>query len=340
MGNQAQTNQKNLTFGFPMESLWTYGKGGTRAVKCEPCNCSTAKPEKLPLTEHLMEQIITRDNLNRAYLRVTTNKGSAGIDSMTVDDLLMWCRENGDKLKESLINGTYKPSPVLGVKIRKPGGGVRQLGIPTVVDRLVQQAILQVMSPILEREFSESSYGFRPGRSAHDAIHKASEYVKDGYVFVVDIDLEKFFDRVNHDMLMSRVARCIKDKRLLKLLRAFLNAGLMADGVVQPRKEGTPQGGPLSPLLANLLLTDLDRELENRGHCFVRYADDCNIYVQSRRAGERVLESVTNFLSKKLKLKVNKEKSAVGHVSERSLLGYRLFRRRESWSQPEEYLPF
>jgi RNA-directed DNA polymerase len=340
MDNEPLTNQKNLTFGSPMESLWTYGKGGTRTVKYEACNCPTAQPEKLPLTDHLMEQIITRDNLNRAYLRVTTNKGSAGVDSMTVDDLLMWCRENGDNLKESLISGTYKPSAVLGVKIRKPGGGVRQLGIPTVVDRLVQQAILQVMSPILEREFSESSYGFRPGRSAHDAIHKALEYVKDGYVFVVDIDLEKFFDRVNHDMLMARAARYIKDKRLLKLLRAFLNAGLMADGVVQPRKEGTPQGGPLSPLLANLLLTDLDRELEKRGHCFVRYADDCNIYVQSRRAGERVLESVTKFLTKKLKLKVNKEKSAVGHVSERKLLGYRLFRRRESWSQPGEYLPF
>jgi len=287
-----------------------------------------------------MEQIINRDNLNRAYLRVTANKGAAGVDSMTVDELLIWCRENGEQFKESLINGTYKPSAVLGVKIPKPGGGSRQLGIPTVVDRLVQQAILQVMSPILEREFSDSSYGFRPGRSAHDAIHKALEYVKDGYVFVVDIDLEKFFDRVNHDMLMARVARYIRDKRLLKLIRAFLNAGLMADGVVHPRREGTPQGGPLSPLLANLLLTDLDRELEKRGHCFVRYADDCNIYVQSRRSGQRVLESVTKFLSKKLKLKVNKEKSAVGHVSERSLLGYRLFWRRESWSQPEEYLPF
>jgi len=333
MDNGTPTTQKNLNFGHG-------GKSGTQSAGFEACNCSTAKPQRASLTSHLMEQIIERDNLNRAYLRVVANKGAAGVDGMTVDDLLMWCRENGNQLKESLVNGTYAPSAVRGVKIAKPGGGQRQLGIPTAVDRLVQQAILQVMGPILEQEFSDSSYGFRPGRSAHDAIHKAAEYVKDGYVFVVDLDLEKFFDRVNHDILMARVARHIKDKRLLKLIRAFLNAGLMSDGVVHPRNEGTPQGGPLSPLLANLLLTDLDRELEKRGHCFVRYADDCNIYVQSRRSGQRVLESVTMFLARKLKLHVNKEKSAVGHVSERSFLGYRLFRRREPWNLLEEYLPF
>lgn len=340
MDNRAQTTQNKLNLGSPTESLRTDGKGGTEAIECEACYCSTAKPDNLHLTDHLMEQVTERDNLNRAYYRVTANKGAAGIDGMKVDELLKWCHENGKQLKESLITGTYKPSPVRGVKIPKPGRGTRQLGIPTAVDRMVQQAILQVMSPILESEFSDSSYGFRPGRSAHDAIHKAVEYVRDGYVFVVDMDLEKFFDRVNHDILMARAARYISDKRLLKLLRAFLNAGIMSDGVVQARTEGTPQGGPLSPLLANLLLTDLDRELEKRGHCFVRYADDCNIYVQSLRSGQRVLESITKFLNKKLKLKVNEGKSAVGHVSERSFLGYRLFRQREPWNQPEECLPF
>lgn len=333
MDNKAQTTQNKLNLG-------SEGESRTGAIECEACNCAVAKPENLDLTDHLMEKVIERDNLNHAYFRVTSNKGAAGIDGMKVDELLNWCKENGEQLKESLIKGTYKPSPVRGVRIPKPGGGERQLGIPTTVDRMVQQAILQVISPILEKEFSDSSYGFRPGRSAHDAIHKAVEYVKDGYVFVVDIDLEKFFDRVNHDILMARAARYIKDKRLLKLLRAFLNAGLMSDGVVQPRTEGTPQGGPLSPVLANLLLTDLDRELEKRGHCFVRYADDCNIYVQSLRSGQRVLESITKFLNKKLKLKVNEGKSAVGHVSERSFLGYRLFRRREPWNQPEECMPF
>lgn len=333
MDNETLTNQKELNFDSD-------GESGTGTAEFEACNCTPAKPDELHLRSHLMEKIIARDNLNHAYFRVISNKGAAGIDGMKVDELLNWCKDNGEQLKESLVQGTYKPSLIRGVKIPKPGGGTRQLGIPTVVDRMVQQAILQVISPILEKEFSESSYGFRPGRSAHDAIHKAVEYVRDGNVFVVDIDLEKFFDRVNHDMLMARAARYIKDKRLLKLLRAFLNAGLMSDGVVHRRTEGTPQGGPLSPILANLLLTDLDRELEKRGHCFVRYADDCNIYVQSLRSGQRVFESITKFLNKKLKLKVNEGKSAVDHVSERSLLGYRLFRRRESWNQPEECLPF
>ena len=333
MGNEALTTQKALNFGEGSE-------GGTGTSPPEACSCTPAKPADSTLTSHLMEQIVELDNLRTAYVRVVSNKGVCGIDGMTVDDMYAWCHEHIGELIESLVTGQYRPYPVRGVEIPKPGGGKRQLGIPTAIDRMVQQAILQVLTPIFEREFSDSSYGFRPGRNAHQAIDKASEYVKGGNVYVVDMDLEKFFDRVNHDILMARVARYIEDKRLLKLLRAFLNAGLMQNGVVRSRKEGTPQGGPLSPLLANVLLTDFDRELEKRGHRFVRYADDCNIYVQSLRSGERVLDSVTRFLQDKLKLKVNQEKSAVGHVSERSFLGYRLFRRREPWIVLEEYLPF
>ena len=333
MDNRPLSTQHDLNFGCG-------GESGTQSTGLEACSCIPANPEALPLTDHLMEQIVDKDNLRTAYVRVVSNKGAAGIDGMTVDDMYAWCHEHIDELIESLMNGTYVPSPVRGVVIPKSGGGKRQLGIPTAIDRMVHQGILQKLTPILEREFSEFSYGFRPGRSAHQAIDQASEYVKEGYVYVVDLDLEKFFDRVNHDVLIARIARYIKDKRLLKLIRAFLNAVLMQNGVVIPRKDGTPQGGPLSPLLANILLTDFDRELEKRGHRFVRYADDCNIYVQSTRAGERVLESATKFLESKLKFRVNKEKSAVGHVSERSFLGYRLFRRREPWYSPEEYLPF
>ncbi|MEN7974040.1 MAG: group II intron reverse transcriptase/maturase [Verrucomicrobiota bacterium] len=333
MASEPLQNQQELNRGCG-------GNGVSETTRHEACSCAAANPERLSLTEHLIEQVVDLDNLRTAYVRVVSNKGAAGVDGMTVEDLNAWCRDNISELRESLLNNTYQPPPVRGVNIPKPGGGKRQLGIPTVVDRLVQQAILQVLTPIFEAEFSDSSYGFRPGRSAHDAVHKACDYVKDGFVYVVDIDLEKFFDRVNHDILMSRVARHIKDKRLLKLIRAFLNAGIMQNGVVQSRREGTPQGGPLSPLLANVLLTDFDRELEKRGHRFVRYADDCNIYVQSIRSGERVLSSASLFLEKKLKLKINKEKSAVGHVSERSFLGYRLFRRRQPWYIIEEYLPF
>ncbi len=316
------------------------GDGGTEPAPCEAYSCPAAKSNPSTLTTQLMERIVHRDNLNRAYLRVFRNRGAAGIDGMPVDDLLAWCEQHKDTLTDSLLTATYKPQPVRGVKIPKPGGGRRQLGIPTVVDRLVQQAFLQVLGPILDSTFSESSYGFRPGRSAHDALERSSEYVRQGYCFVVDLDLEKFFDRVNHDILMSRLARHIKDKRVLKVVRAFLNAGLMDHGVVIPRKEGTPQGGPLSPLLSNLLLDDLDKELESRGHRFVRYADDANIYVQSLKAGQRVLVSVTSFLARRLKLRVNEEKSAVGPVSERSFLGYRLFPGREPRSIAQEYLPF
>ncbi|MCK4391696.1 group II intron reverse transcriptase/maturase [Candidatus Bipolaricaulota bacterium] len=271
-----------------------------------------------------MERICERANLNRAYKRVKANKGAAGVDGMTVHDLHDWLAEHKEELIATLLNGTYQPQPIRGAQIPKPGGGMRQLGIPTVVDRLVQQAILQVLEPLLDPTFSESSYGFRPGRNAHQALRKGAEYVKAGRGIVVDIDLEKFFDRVNHDILMARLARRIADKRLLRIVRCFLGAGMMQDGVCIERYEGTPQGGPLSPLLANLLLDDLDRELERRGHWFCRYADDCNIYVRSQAAGERVMASITGFLERRLRLRVNHEKSAVAPVVERKFLGYRL----------------
>jgi RNA-directed DNA polymerase len=271
-----------------------------------------------------MERVTDPENMNRAYRRVVSNKGAAGVDRMTVDTLREWVQANREPLLTSLLDGSYKPEAVRGVQIPKPLGGVRQLGIPTVVDRLVQQAMAQVLEPILDPIFSESSFGFRPGRGAHDALRQASEYVEDGRVYVVDLDLEKFFDLVNHDILMSRLARHVKDKRFLRITRRFLTAGMMQDGVRVQREEGTPQGGPLSPILSNLLLDDLDKELERRNHKFCRYADDCNIYVHSRAAGERVMTSVAQFLAKKLKLRVNPEKSAVDVSWRRKVLGYRL----------------
>jgi len=272
-----------------------------------------------------MEQVCEPANLNRAYARVTANKGSPGIDGMPVGQLGGWIKRHKQSFIASLLDGSYRPRPVRGVQIPKPGGkGMRQLGIPTVVDRLVQQAMLQVLEAILDPTFSASSYGFRPGRGAHDALAKAREYVADGRAIVVDIDLEKFFDKVNHDILMARLGRWVGDKRMLRIIGRFLRAGLMQDGVCASREEGTPQGGPLSPLLANLLLDDLDKELEKRGHTFCRYADDCNIYVQSKAAGQRVLSSVTAFLEKKLRLRVNRDKSAVAFITERKFLGHRL----------------
>jgi RNA-directed DNA polymerase len=271
-----------------------------------------------------MEEVCQRDNLNRAYFRVRANQGAPGIDGMTVEDLFSWLAGHKQDLLSRLLDGSYRPQPVRGVSIPKPGGGERQLGIPTVVDRLVQQAILQVLTRLLDPTFSASSYGFRPGKSAHQALLQAKEYVAEGRTIVVDVDLEKFFDRVNHDMVMARLARRVADKRLLRIVRRFLEAGLMHDGVCVARHEGTPQGGPLSPLLANLLLDEWDRELERRGHAFCRYADDCNIYVRSEAAGQRVLASVVQFLEAKLKLRVNREKSAVARVEERKFLGYRL----------------
>lgn len=276
------------------------------------------------LTENLMEQICKPANLNRAYKRVKANKGAAGVDGMTVDKLFDWITTHKESLIASLLTGNYKPQPILGVEVPKPGGkGVRLLGVPTAVDRLIQQAILQVLDPIFDPTFSESSYGFRIGRSAHQALVKAREYVQDGYEIVIDIDAEKFFDRVNWDILMFRLAKKISDKRLLKLIRRFLEAGMMKQGVFTKRREGVCQGGPLSPLMSNVLLDELDKELERRGHKFCRYVDDANVYVRSLRAGERVFESVKKFLEKRLKLKVNEAKSGCALVDERQFLGYR-----------------
>jgi RNA-directed DNA polymerase len=300
------------------------GEGGTGPAACEEWQAFTASNRERALTGNLMERVCERENLNRAYKRVKANKGAPGIDGMTVGELYEWLREHKEELVESLLEGSYEPQPVLGKEIDKPSGGKRRLGIPTVVDRLIQQAILQVLEGIVDPTFSEASYGFRRGRNAHQAIKQAAEYVAEGRNIVVDVDLAKFFDRVNHDMLIARVARHVSDKRLLRLIRRFLEAGMMWDGVCVERYEGTPQGGPLSPLLANLLLDDLDKELERRGHCFCRYADDCNIYVRTQKAGDRVLSSVTRFLEEKLRLRVNQEKSAAAPVQERQFLGYRI----------------
>jgi RNA-directed DNA polymerase len=300
------------------------GEGGTGAAALEEWQASTALNRERALTSDLMERICERGNLNRAYKRVKANEGAAGIDGMTVKELYGWLKEHKEGLIASLLDGSYEPRPVLGKEIDKPGGGKRRLGIPTVVDRLVQQAILQELEGIVDPTFSESSYGFRRGRNAHQAVKQAAKYVEEGRAIVVDIDVEKFFDRVNHDMVMARLARHVSDKRLLHIVRRFLEAGMMWDGVRVERHEGTPQGGPLSPLLANLLLDDLDKELEGRGHRFCRYADDCNIYVRTQKAGERVMASVTRFLEGKLRLRVNREKSAVALVQERQFLGYRI----------------
>ena len=271
----------------------------------------------------MMEAVVERENMRAAWKRVKGNNGAAGVDGITVADLeaLLW--KHWPQVREDLLAGRYEPNLVRKKEIPKQDGkGMRLLGIPTVMDRLIQQAMHQVMSPLFDRGFSERSYGFRPGRGAHQAVRQAQVYVGEGRRWVVDMDLEKFFDRVNHDILMSRVARRVKDKRVLRLIRRYLVAGIMEDGLVSPRTEGTPQGGPLSPLLSNILLDDLDKELEKRGHAFCRYADDCNIYVRSKAAGERVMASITRFLHERLKLRVNPEKSAVDRPWNRKFLGY------------------
>src|SRR5262245_52119462 len=292
------------------------GHGGTESL--------TAKrgPEDPATIESLMEEVCERENLERAWHQVRSNQGSPGVDGRTIDETRDYLREHWPTIRERLLNGTYEPQPVRRVEIAKPDGGVRKLGIPTVLDRLIQQAILQVLQRRWDPTFSEHSYGFRPGRSAHQAVAQAQRYVAEGYEWVVDIDLEKFFDRVNHDLLMGRVAKRISDRRLLRLIRAYLNAGVMADGLVSPTDEGVPQGGPLSPLLSNLMLDEFDQELTHRGLRFCRYADDSNIYVRSRRAGERVMRSACRFLTTRLQLKVNESKSAVARSGERKFLGF------------------
>ena len=285
--------------------------------------------ESMANRKQLMEAVCERKNCKQALARVKRNKGSAGIDGMTVEQLPAYLKQHWPTIREQLLSGTYKPQPVKRVEIPKPDGGVRKLGIPTVLDRFIQQAVMQVLQRGWDRTFSAHSYGFRPGRSAHQAVSKAQQYIADGYGWVVDLDLEKFFDRVNHDKLMAKLARRISDKRMLKLIRAFLRAGVMEGGLESPVEEGTPQGGPLSPLLSNIVLDELDRELERRGHRFVRYADDCNIYVRSQRAGERVMKSVSEFITRELKLKVNEQKSAVARPRQRKFLGFSFTWQRE-----------
>ena len=294
-----------------------------RAVKEGTESCAAKHGTESPaIGEQLMEEVCERENCKQALARVKANKGSAGVDGMTVQQLPEYLKQHWPAIREQLLSGTYKPQPVKRVEIPKPDGGVRKLGIPTVLDRFIQQAVMQVLQRRWDRTFSEHSYGFRPGRSAHQAVEQAQKYIAEGYRWCVDLDLEKFFDRVSHDKLMAKIAERVNDKRLLRLIRAFLTAGVMENGLVSPVDEGTPQGGPLSPLLSNIVLDEYDQELERRGLRFVRYADDSNIYVRSRRAGERVMESITRFITAKLKLKVNQQKSAVARPWARKFLGF------------------
>jgi RNA-directed DNA polymerase len=299
------------------------GRNSVAAVTCAEAAMATRGRTKAEVaTAGVMEAMVERGNLMLAYQRVIGNKGAAGVDGVAVPELKDHLKRHWPTIRARLLAGEYQPQPVRRVDIPKPQGGVRTLGIPTVVDRLIQQALHQVLQPIFEPTFAEGSFGFRPGRNAHQALRRAQQYVADGKRWVVDLDLEKFFDRVNHDLLMGKLATRIGDARVLKLIRRYLEAGMMTDGLVQPRQEGTPQGGPLSPLLSNILLTELDRELERRGHAFCRYADDCNIYVGSERAGARLMASLTEFLGERLKLKVNEAKSAVARPWQRKFLGY------------------
>ena len=280
----------------------------------------------IPTTDQLMEQVVERENLRRAYARVRANAGAPGIDGMRVEDLRGHLKARWPEIERQLLSGTYRPQPVRRVEIPKPDGGKRLLGVPTVLDRFIQQALLQRLAPIFDPDFSEHSYGFRAGRNAQQAVRKAQEYQRAGKRWVVDIDLKQFFDEVNHDILMSRVGWKVKDRRGLKLIRAYLKAGVMIGGLASATTKGTPQGGPLSPLLSNILLDDLDKELEGRGHSFCRYADDCNVYVATRRSGERVMASLTRYLEDRLKLKVNGQKSAVARPWGRKFLGFTFHR--------------
>jgi len=317
MNGKRQNNQLELAFEAESRS-----EAPREAIEGTEPLAAIRTAESPAITEKLMEEVLEKENLKEALKRVQANKGSAGGDGMTVQNLPRYLVKHWPEHREQLRNGTYQPQPVKRVEIPKPDGGVRKLGIPTVLDRFIQQALMQVLQRRWDPAFSDGSYGFRPKRSAHQAVAQAQQYIAEGHRTVVDLDLEKFFDRVNHDKLMGQVAKRISEKRVLKLIRAFLNAGVMEGGLVSPSVEGTPQGGPLSPLLSNLVLDELDRELERRGHRFVRYADDCNIYVRSPRAGERVMESITRFITERLKLRVNSEKSAVALPQERKFLGF------------------
>jgi RNA-directed DNA polymerase len=320
MGGQRQKNQPEQgVLAFPAEDR-------SETPRAEPEGTETPmakrRTESLADSERLTEEVCEWENCKQALQRVKANKGSPGVDGMTVEQLPAYLKQHEREIGEQLRNGTYEPKPVKRVEIPKPDGGVRKLGIPTVLDRFVQQAVLQVLQKRWDPTFSKHSFGFRPERSAKQAVEEAQKYIAEGYRWVVDLDLEKFFDRVNHDRLMAAVAERVADKRMLKLIRAFLKAGVMEDGLVNALDEGTPQGGPLSPLLSNLVLDELDKELERRGHRFVRYADDCNIYVGSERAGQRVMESVTQFITQRLKLRVNSAKSAVAQPRQRKFLGF------------------
>lgn len=319
MGTERQKIQMELAF-------MAEGRGETPMAADKGTEVSMAKrePEDPALTVLLMEQIGQHENLRKALQRVRQNKGSPGIDGMTVNKLPGYLKKHWPQIREQLLAGTYSPKPVKRVEIPKSNGGIRKLGIPTVLDRFIQQAMMQVLQTYWDKTFSEHSYGFRPGRSAHQAISRSQQYVEQGYRWVVDIDLEKFFDRVNHDKLMGNLAQRVRDKRLLKVIRAFLNAGVMENGLVSATREGAPQGGPLSPLLSNVVLDELDRELERRGHRFIRYADDCNIYVRSERAGQRVMENISQFITRTLKLKVNPSKSKVDRPWRCKFLGFRI----------------
>lgn len=325
MGGKRQKNQLELAFTYE-------GKGEARRLERKGTEPSLARYESegLAESEGLMEGVCEVKNLKQALRRVKRNGGSPGIDGMTVEELPQWLIENWSKLRDELLTGCYRPTAVKRVEIEKPEGGTRKLGIPTVVDRFVQQAVSQVLQRIWEPTFSEASYGFRPGRSGHQAVDAAQRYIREGRRWVVDIDLEKFFDRVNHDRLMARVSMRVRDKRMLGLIRSILTSGVMEGGLVSPIDEGTPQGGPLSPLLSNIVLDELDQELEKRGHAFVRYADDCNIYVRSERAGKRVMQSLSALITKRLRLRVNETKSAVGRPYQRKFLGFSFTSQRQA----------
>ena len=313
-----QKNQVELNLG-------TGASGEAASAAAEETEARAAKVDidsRVAALGPLMEAIVERANLKKALAQVKRNKGAPGVDGTSVDELARYLKEHWPTIRAQLLEGTYKPQPVRRVEIPKASGGTRSLGIPTVLDRFIQQAVMQVLQADWDGTFSEHSFGFRPGRSAHQAVERAQAYIAAGHGFVVDIDLEKFFDRVNHDILMGLIAKRVTDKRILRLVRGFLTAGVLEGGLVSPTEEGTPQGGPLSPLLSNLMLDVLDKELEKRGHRFVRYADDCNIYVRSQKAGERVMAGIERFLAKRLKLRVNKAKSAVAKPSVRKFLGF------------------